>query len=186
MNNIPQERQEQILQWLREDRLLRIDELSQRLDVSYMTIHRDLDALVEMELVEKVHGGVRLLDPYRLTTDVCHLCQMPVQPRLRFVMTTPDGDSLRACCAHCGLLLLNTHAQFASALLRDFLHGKIINVLQAYFVVESRITTCCKPGVLAFADEIDAHDFQRGFGGEVMTYTQVREHLVHGHHCSHD
>ena len=185
MSSIPEQRREQILQWLREDQLLRIDDLAQRLDVSNMTIHRDLDTLVEMGLVEKVHGAVRLPDPYKMTTDTCHMCEMPVTPRLQFVVTTEDAQTIRACCPHCGLLMLNMKTDVTVALLKDFIYGKIINVHQAYFVLGSRVSICCEPSVLAFASETDAKDFQQGFGGEVLDFTSTRHKLSHSHHHHH-
>jgi hypothetical protein len=181
----PAERHEQILTWLREDQLLRIDELAARLAVSNMTIHRDLDVLAEQGLVEKVHGGVRLPDPYTVPTETCRLCDMPVKTRLHFVITTKEGQTIRACCPHCGLLLLDSYPDVASALLKDFIYGKIVNVRQASFVVESRIAVCCEPSVLAFANTTDATDFQHGFGGRVMDFVQIRRHLSDAHECSH-
>lgn len=183
MTSIPEQRREQILTWLKDDQLLRIDDLAQRLDVSHMTVHRDLDALVEMGLVEKVHGAVRLPDPHKVTTDTCDLCEMPVKPRLQFVITTQSGQTLRACCPHCGIMLLALQSDVAMALLRDFIYGRIVNVLQAYFVVESRVALCCEPNVIAFATEQDARDFQQGFGGAVLDFAQVRHTLKEAHHC---
>lgn len=179
----PTQRRDQIIHWLREDQLLRIDELAERLNVSNMTIHRDLDALEEMGLVEKVHGAVRLPDPYTQTVETCHMCGMPAKSRMQFAITTRAGQSIRACCPHCGLLLLETQQDVVSVLLKDFIYGKIVNGLQAWFVVESRITACCEPSVLAFANQADATDFQRGFGGKVMNFNQARNHLSGMHGC---
>jgi len=186
MTSIPEQRREQILTWLKDDQLLRIDDLTQRLDVSHMTVHRDLDALVEMGLVEKVHGAVRLPDPYKITTDTCHLCEMPVKPRLQFVITTQAGQTLRACCPHCGMMLLALQSDVAMALLRDFIYGRVVNVRQAYFVVESRVALCCEPSVIAFATKLDARNFQRGFGGEVLDFEQTRHQLKEAHHHPRD
>lgn len=185
MDNMPLERRERILKWLKEDQLLRVDELAERLGVSDMTVYRDLKMLSEMGLVEKVHGGVRLPDPHKLTTEICTLCQMPARARLHFVITTQDNQTVRACCPHCGLLLLINEQDVATALLRDFIYGRIINVRQAHYVVESRISVCCQPSVLAFASESDASDFQHGFGGQVMDFIQVRRYLSDAHHFPH-
>lgn len=182
MDNTPSERREQIVAWLREDQLLRIDELVQRLGVSTMTVHRDLTALAEAGLVEKVHGGVRLPDPNLITTETCQMCQMPVKRRLHFVLTTRNNEVIRACCPHCGLLLLRARTDVTTALLRDFIYGRIINVHQAYYVVESRIAVCCVPSVLAFASQTDAADFQQGFGGQVVPLAQAYAFLSHSHH----
>jgi DeoR family transcriptional regulator, copper-sensing transcriptional repressor len=182
MTNVPEQRREQILKWLREDQLLRIEELVQRLKVSNMTIHRDLDVLVEMGLVEKIHGGVRLPDPYKVTTDTCHMCEMPVKPRLQFVITTQDGQTLPVCCPHCGLLVFSMNANVVIGLVKDFIYGKIINVHQAYFVVGSKVSLCCEPSVLAFTSESDAKDFQQGFGGTVLDFAKARHELINLHH----
>ena len=184
MDSIPGKRQEQILAWLKEDQLLRIDALAERLAVSPMTIHRDLNALVEMSLVEKIHGGVRLPDPHLVTTEICPLCQMPVKRRLYFVLTTRDNETIRTCCPHCGLLLLNNRQDIVTALLRDFIYGRIINARQAHYVIESRIAVCCQPSVLAFVGEADASDFQQGFGGQVMDFETVQDHLADTHYFS--
>jgi DNA-binding transcriptional ArsR family regulator len=184
MVDLPAKRRDQILEWLREDSPLRIDVLAERLDVSIMTVHRDLNALAEMGLVEKVHGGVQLPDPHTVTAATCGMCHMRVKPRLHFVITTAARETERACCPHCGLLLLAREAQDATALLRDFIYGHIVNVRQAYFVVESRIAICCKPSVLAFANEEDARSFRRGFGGRVMDFAAATRYLADTHHGS--
>ena len=52
-------RQQQILDLVQARGSLRTDELAERLSVSAMTIHRDLDALSEQGLVTKVRGGAQ-------------------------------------------------------------------------------------------------------------------------------
>ncbi len=58
--SIPNRRQAQIVAWLQENDTLTIKELVTRLNVSAMTVHRDLDKLAAEGLVQKVHGGVKL------------------------------------------------------------------------------------------------------------------------------
>ncbi|MFL7837826.1 MAG: DeoR family transcriptional regulator [Candidatus Promineifilaceae bacterium] len=185
MSIIPSERRDQILQWLKEDQVLRIDDLAERLKVSQMTIHRDLHTLAEMGLLEKVHGGARLPDPQIITAEACTVCQMPVKSRMQFVITTEDKTTLLACCPHCGLLLLNNRQDIATALLRDFIYERITNVRQAYYVLDSRISVCCQPSVLAFASKADAAAFQQGFGGQVMNFSEAQDSLSQAHHFHH-
>jgi DeoR/GlpR family transcriptional regulator of sugar metabolism len=59
---LAKQRQEWILARLREDGAVRVAELTGRLQVSDMTIRRDLDVLARRGLVDKVHGGATLHD----------------------------------------------------------------------------------------------------------------------------
>ncbi|MFW5690110.1 MAG: DeoR/GlpR family DNA-binding transcription regulator [Spirochaetota bacterium] len=54
---IPVERQRQILQLVDERGVIRVNELSERFDVSVMTIRRDLMVLEEQGLLSRSHGG---------------------------------------------------------------------------------------------------------------------------------
>ena len=54
---LARQRHERILEALRASGGVRVSDLTEQLHVSYMTIRRDLDALAERGLVEKVHGG---------------------------------------------------------------------------------------------------------------------------------
>lgn len=184
MPDTPAERHKKILSWLREENWLRVDELTARLNVSNMTVHRDLTKLAQDGLVEKTHGGVQLPAPYSVTLEACALCQMPVQKRLHFILTTNTNEQIQTCCAHCGLLLLNRRKDIDNALLRDFIYGRIISALQAYFVIGSRISLCCEPTVLAFSSQKDALDFQKGFGGQIMSFQEATHQLANTHNVS--
>lgn len=56
-SRLPAERQQQILEILRENFSIRGSRLSEILGVSEMTIRRDLDVLEKQGLVERTHGG---------------------------------------------------------------------------------------------------------------------------------
>lgn len=56
-SRLPAERQQRILEILRENFSIRSSRLSQLLRVSEMTIRRDLDMLEQQGLVERTHGG---------------------------------------------------------------------------------------------------------------------------------
>jgi DeoR/GlpR family transcriptional regulator of sugar metabolism len=56
-----EERREALLTHLRRRETASVDELADRLGVSRMTVHRDLDRLAELNMVRKVRGGATLL-----------------------------------------------------------------------------------------------------------------------------
>lgn len=53
-------RRDQIMKLLRDQGTVRSDELGERLGVSTMTVHRDLDALAELGWVRRFHGGAAI------------------------------------------------------------------------------------------------------------------------------
>ena len=57
---LARQRQERILEALRASGGVRVSDLTEQLNVSYMTVRRDLDALAERGLVDKVHGGATI------------------------------------------------------------------------------------------------------------------------------
>ncbi len=75
-DNLPQRRRDKIVAWLAQTGTLSIEQLAQRLGVSTMTIHRDLDRLAAEGLARKVRGGVVAVDddtgdlPSRITSNV--------------------------------------------------------------------------------------------------------------------
>ena len=52
------ERQERLIEILRQSRTAELEELARRLDVSASTVRRDLESLEEQGVVERTHGGV--------------------------------------------------------------------------------------------------------------------------------
>lgn len=57
---VPVERQQEILRRATVERIVKVKRLAAELGVHEMTIRRDLDALAEQGLVERVHGGARI------------------------------------------------------------------------------------------------------------------------------
>lgn len=183
MNNIPIARQEQIMRWLAEENPLSIDELARRLNVSSMTVHRDVDALVRLGQVTKVHGGVKLGQSTTQSSPqmpICRLCNSPIPERTSVILNLPSGETLEACCPHCGLMLAESK-QPTSILMKDFIYGRIVNGLQAAFLVGCEIKLCCVPSVICFASMEDATRFQMGFGGCVMSFAEAQHTLVNDH-----
>jgi hypothetical protein len=74
-------------------------------------------------------------------------------------------------------MLLSARPQAVSALAADFLHGRMINVRTATFLVDPDLTVCCTPTVLCFQRRDEAEKFQSGFGGEIMDLPNTRSFL---------
>jgi nitrous oxide reductase accessory protein NosL len=190
MSDLPSVRQAQILQWLQETSTLTIEQLAERLSVSIMTVHRDLNELERTGRVEKIHGGVTLPSPVSSPNPLqtaCALCEMHINGRTTVAIQTQSGDQLQTCCPHCGFLLLNDLKNVTSVLVRDFLYGRMINAWQATYLLESDVLLCCMPSVLVFATKADARRFQTGFKGRIADFTEAQHELIdhHGKVSSH-
>lgn len=180
--DLPHNRQSQIIAWLRKEASLSVKELARRLNVSTMTVHRDLNKLATAGHVEKVHGGAVLAADSSLSPQpVCSLCTGSIRERTACLITLVDGAQRRACCPHCGLLMLRDATNVGAALINDFLYGRRVNAFQAHYVVESSVTLCCVPSILAFASPTDAARFQRGFGGTLKSFDEAIRYLVSAH-----
>jgi Fe2+ or Zn2+ uptake regulation protein len=180
MASIPAERQQKILDLLRERKTLKIHELVEQFKVSPMTIHRDLRNLAAKGLVTKVHGGVtltRMLPKNEAPSNSCALCGNPVPTRTAIIIHGSGGETLHACCPHCGLILLGRQEGSVMAMTADFLYGQMGSAREAVYLVESTVDTCCTPSVLSFTRQQDAQRFQHGFGGRMMNFEQAQKYL---------
>jgi hypothetical protein len=185
----PNARQLQIITWLEEQPLVVIAELADRLGVSVMTIHRDLDALASRGLVRKVRGGAMLAtaaDAEPAPTGSCVVCGKPVRSRTVWSITPRAGGRRQTCCAHCGLLELARSGDTLSALATEFLYGRMVNVYQAVYVIGSEITLCCAPSTLCFADRLAAEKFAGAFGGSVHDFASALNAMHSAHQVSAD
>ncbi|MBC8332094.1 MAG: DeoR family transcriptional regulator [Anaerolineae bacterium] len=184
MNSLPESRQQQILALLQTAETLSIRELAAELDVSQMTIHRDLNKLAENGLVLKMHGGVKLAAESiaaKPAAHTCGMCHQPISSRNAFILDCPDNEQIGACCPHCGLMMQCSENTPRVILATDFIYGHKTNALGAYYLIGSAVTVCCSPSVLAFASPEDGAQFQRGFGGDLMSYRQIQAYLRNIH-----
>lgn len=185
---VPEARRQQILNWLEEEDSLSIRELEGRLDISHMTVHRDLDKLAEQNLIRKVRGGVILAqrqEEQQKIQHTCAMCDRRISRRSEFIIMRKGEVQVSACCPHCGILLLADEVEEESALANEYLYGQMVNVYQATYVISSDVRLCCVPTVLCFASISDAEKFSHGFGGQVMDFSQTLIHLTASHQHSH-
>ena len=173
------ERQRSIYAFLKKRMVLTFPEIQAQFGISSMTAHRDINLLVQNELAEKYHGGVRLptSEVSARHLDDCVYCQKPVSPRTAFVIHLADQRQVHACCPHCGLLHLANLVEIRSAMGVDFLYGQWVNAKDAVYLAGSAINICCSPSVLCLDRAEDAVRLQAGFGGQILAFPQAVEFI---------
>lgn len=175
-------RQKRILERLAQEEVLSIAVLAQELSVSKMTIHRDLDALLEAGMVLKQHGKVSATSKLRgEDASLCQMCDRKIKEQSAYTLITADGKKVRLCCPHCGLIAHSRLGDVWQGLATDFLHGHVVTASQAYYLVEPELTICCSPSVIAFASADEAKKFQKGFGGQIVNFNLAVEFLTKRH-----
>jgi nitrous oxide reductase accessory protein NosL len=108
----------------------------------------------------------------------CHVCGMDVSkyPHTRYVVTTKEGEEFSTCGVQCGLTLhLRLKEKFKSATATDLLSNRSVDVQKAFFIYKSTVITDMAPGFIAFATKTNAEKFQKGFGGQVVSYQEALE-----------
>ncbi|MGM8213147.1 DeoR family transcriptional regulator [Virgibacillus sp. W0430] len=176
---LPAARLNRIKELIFEKENMKISELSKELDVSEMTIHRDLKPLVEEGIIVKTFGGISLIHKKQEQpqTDTCILCNRANHIKMTYRLIFPGNKIEVACCAHCGLL---RHRQFREepiqAICLDFIRQTTINASMAWFVTDNSIDIgCCQPQVLTFEWEQHARKFVKGFGGNVYSFHEAMD-----------
>lgn len=179
MSETSASRQRKIIDLLQAHHSLTIQQLVDALGVSPMTVHRDLNKLSDSSQIVRQRGGAALPTsaPGNNGPLSCAMCNRPIQRRTAFIVQSHQHGLLSACCAHCGLLLLERCEPTDLALAADFLSEQMVSAGEAAYLIDSDVATCCRPNVLAFGTGADAVAFQRGFGGAVMTLAQAQHHL---------
>lgn len=188
---LPAERKNRIKQWIQTEHSMKISDLSAKLGVSEMTVHRDVKSLVEEGWVIKTFGGISLARSIneRKSPDECVFCSRKMNETLAYRLILPNDQIETACCAHCGLLR-HQHLgdKVIQAMCRDFLRRTTISATLASFVMDTTLDIgCCQPQVLTFEHAEDARKFVKGFGGEVFSFSEAMESLgtrMSGHACT--
>lgn len=180
---LPAERQRQIKTLLTDNKTMKISDLSSKLGVSDMTIHRDLKPLINDGFIIKTFGGVTLNEVTVHTNKdpvTCVICHREYDDRLAYRLIFENDKIEIACCAHCGLI---RHRQIAEkviqAMCHDFLTQTTISAPSAWYVMNTSINIgCCQPQVLTFELKEHALKFIKGFGGNVYQFNEAME-VVH-------
>ncbi len=164
------DRQQQLYEILQTRQRISTEEIKNLFAISSATASRDIHALVLAGVAMKASHGVKLAPPVETnpTEKKCAYCSGVVTDRLIFILQLADGSQKNACCCHCGLMALE-RAGAQSALASDFLYGRMVNARQATYSIGSRVSLCCEPSVLCFANRDEAACFQQGFGGKLYT-----------------
>jgi DNA-binding transcriptional ArsR family regulator len=172
---LPIERQKLILEWLSEEGTLSIIEISKRLNVSEMTIYRDIKPLLEREKIKKTSGGITLVELEHFSSNTCRYCLKELNNRHPVQIITNDLKVEQLCCPHCGLLRYKDIEKYVSQIIcRDFLQNTTISAKLAYFLMDCDFNlNCCQPQVLTFESLKYAEQFQKGFGGNVYTFNEA-------------
>lgn len=171
-------RLQKILQLLSHQQGLTVGEIRRFLEVSPMTLYRDLRELEDRNLVRRVRGGVLSENPILIPTQgSCALCGRELPVRTHITLLDSKGGKTHACCSHCGFGLMKHHEGYESILGMDFLSDTVLDLEKGHFLVRPQIKLCCEPAVLVFARHEDALRMQKGFGGEIMSFETVRNLL---------
>lgn len=170
-------RQQKIMELITQRQGMCVGELRTALQVSAMTLHRDLRMLESKGMIRRVHGGVVISNEEHIG-EQCSYCGRGVPTRTRMMLFAENGQRVLACCAHCGMGLMRHDKGLIAGLGVDFLYETVVDIPRSYFLVESDVQACCNPSVLVFARRADAERMQKGFGGRIMNYVEIYSFFV--------
>lgn len=175
------ERQGLILAYLREHGSASVHEVQQHLEIPTATLYRDVNNLIRTGMLHRSHGRLHLQSSPQVDSPsaTCVMCGVGVNQRTALSIHLGDGSQVTACCPHCGLMYLSKRSDVRSALVTDYLYGKMHNVRMAVYLLESQVQVCCSPSLLCFANQEDAEKFQVGFGGQMLNFNQAMQMLDH-------
>ncbi|MFD4931906.1 DeoR family transcriptional regulator [Peribacillus butanolivorans] len=187
---LPIERQQQILTWLEQEGTLRVSEISKRLDVSEMTVYRDLKLLIEQQKVIKTSNGITSTPQLYISSNICTYCSKNSNTRLSVQLIKLNQRVEHTCCAHCGLLRYQAIEKEVSQIIcYDFLKETTISAKMATFLLNADLNlNYCQPQVLTFDSIKQAKQFQLGFGGSIYHFEEaikVINEEMNGKTCCH-
>ncbi len=165
-----QQRRKWLRRRLSDQGSISVTEAARELKVSKMTIHRDLRLMEEEGVLRRIFGGAVPVTGTStgqpLVTRDCVMCSRPGLSNLKYIITLRDGTRHVTCCPHCGLAAhLTFGPDISLALASDFLTSTPFSARAGVFVMQSAVSPCCSPSVLAFEHDQQARRFIKGFGG---------------------
>lgn len=177
---LPIERQQQILTWLENEGTLRVSEISKRLEVSEMTVYRDIKPLIAQEKVLKTSNGITLVTQTDFSSNRCSYCYKDARSRFSVQLIKKDHRIEQACCPHCALLRYKAIENDVSQMIcHDFLKDTTISAKTAIFLLDADLhLNCCKPQVIVFESMKQAKQFQMGFGGRIYHFAEAIQVLM--------
>lgn len=171
-------RQRKILALLEREAGIAAEDLANRLQVSRMTVSRDLRQLCKRGLLRRIHGGaVVMKGGGRVASGPCKMCGSPLLPHQYGEIYLPDGSVEYACCTLCALKHHSARSRVDRLELGDQLSGRRLVADEAFFLINSLATPCCQPSILSFADMDGITLFQAGFGGSIARFAEAVEFL---------
>jgi DNA-binding Lrp family transcriptional regulator len=173
------ERQGLILAYLREHGSASVHDVQQHLNIPTATLYRDINSLLRTGMLRRSHGRLHHQPSSQVDSPLvaCVMCGVGVNHRTALSIHLGDGSQVMACCPHCGLMFISKRPDVRSALVTDYLYGKMHNVRKAVYLLESQVQVCCSPSLLCFAYQEDAEKFQVGFGGQMLDFDQAMQIL---------
>ncbi|MCS7204374.1 MAG: DeoR family transcriptional regulator [Leptospiraceae bacterium] len=198
MNKEKENRKASILEILKEKKVTTAKDLSKMLNVSEMTIYRDIRELSNEGFIDKKHGSIKIQEKENKQkiedqnqNKQCPICFKNINPQTSYKILLDTSEIVEACCEHCGLILHQKYEQKnVAAICYDFIKRQPINSYEANFVVDSLAVPCCSPSVIAFNNKEDAERFTKGFGGKVLNFVDAYNELKNRssknlHSCCH-
>ncbi|MCS7171236.1 MAG: DeoR family transcriptional regulator [Aquificaceae bacterium] len=174
------DRKEQIIELIAQG-FRNVKSLANHFGVSLMTVYRDVRELEKEGRIVRKHGELLLREEAGDIVEEgllsCAYCTKPIEKRLEFTYRLKRGRMVKACCAHCGLLLYKgiKLEDMESCMTWDFINCRPLSCFSAWYVVGSSAVPCCSPSTIAFTSKEDAEKFSKGFGGVVMDFERAIE-----------
>ncbi|ADI16062.1 transcriptional regulator, DeoR family [Truepera radiovictrix DSM 17093] len=163
---MPAERHQYILRLALTERIVRIKDLAKRLGVHEMTIRRDLDLLAEQGLLQRVHGGARLMQQAGAEVAYAMRATQQVGAKARIARAAraliSDGDTV-------GFDASTTALTLAQALGSAPIHAVVTGLDVANVLAAAKVPFTLVGGTF--------HERARSFVGSLVTGALARFHL---------